>query len=71
MDALSNFTVTVYKSKVVYFFQAQWRAVRVVWGIDGTVANQEMTVCGCTAPWYWTMTCMCCKFPFILASFEP
>ena len=39
------------------FFKEQWRAVRVVWGLDGTLANQEMAVCGCTAPWCWTMTC--------------
>ena len=61
MNALSNFTVTVDQSDVVYvcylFFQAQWRAVRVVWGVYGALANQEMAMCGCTAPWYWTMTC--------------
>ena len=26
---------------------AQWRAVRVVWGLDGALADQEMAVCGC------------------------
>ena len=39
------------------FFRVQWRAVRVVLGLDGALANQEMAVCGCTAPWCWTMTC--------------
>ena len=59
MNALSSFTVTVDQSKVVCFFNAQWRAVRVVWGLDGALANQaEMAVCGCTAPWCWTMTCV-------------
>ena len=57
MNTLSNFTVTVDQSKMVCFFQAKWQAVQVVWDLDGALANQEMAVCGCTAPWYWTMTC--------------
>ena len=61
MTALSSFTVTIDQSKVSVFagcfFKAQWRAVRVVWGLDGTLVKQEMAVCGCTAPWCWTMTC--------------
>ena len=57
MNALSNFTVIVDQSKVVCFFKAQWRAVRVVWGLDGALANQEMAVCGRTALWCWIMTC--------------
>ena len=57
INALSNFTVTVDQSKVICFFQAQWQAVQVVWGLDGALANQEMAVCGCTAPWYSTMIC--------------
>ena len=56
-NALSNFTVTVEQSKVVCFFKAQWRAIRVIWSLDGALANQEMAVCGCTALWCWTMTC--------------
>ena len=31
------------------FFKAQWRAVQVVWSLDGALANQEMAVSGCTA----------------------
>jgi len=33
------------------FLQALWRAVRAVCGLDRALANQEMAVCGCTAPW--------------------
>ena len=27
------------------FFREQWRTVRVVWGLDGALANQEMALC--------------------------
>ena len=33
------------------FSQAQWRSVRVVWGLNGAVVSLGMTVCGCTALW--------------------
>jgi len=52
------------------FFQALWRAIRAVCGLDRALANQEMVECGCTAPWCWIMT-LCFKIPFILVSFEP
>ena len=50
--SLSNFTVTVeaWSAFAGCFFKAQWRAVQVVWSLDGALANQEMVVCGCTAP---------------------
>ena len=41
MNALSNFAFTVDKSKVIYFFQAQWQAVRVVWGLVGALATRR------------------------------
>ena len=30
------------------FFKPQWRAIQVVWGLDGALANQEVAVqlCG-------------------------
>ena len=55
------------------FLKAQWRAVRVVWSLDGALANQEMAVCGCV--WLYSPVVLdndlCCKYPFILASSEP
>jgi len=50
------------------FSQALWRAVRAVWGPDRALANQEMVVCSCTAPWCWIMTDLSFKIPSI---FEP
>ena len=34
------------------FSQAQWRSVRVVWGLNRALVNLGMTICGCTAVWY-------------------
>jgi len=39
------------------FFQALWRALWAVCGLERALANQEMAVCGYTAPWCWIMTC--------------
>ena len=36
--------------------QAQWRFVRVVWGLNGALVSLGMTVCGCTALWCWIST---------------
>ena len=40
MNALSSFTARVKWSAFAgCFFKAQWRAVRVIWGLDGALAN--------------------------------
>ena len=65
---LSQLTRVKWSAFACCFFQAQWRAVRVVWSLDGAVANQEMVVCGCTAPWYWTMTCAVNFLSFLASS---
>ena len=61
MNVISNITATDSQSKgsafSSCFFQALWRAVRSVCGLHRALANQEMAVCGCTAPWCWIMTC--------------
>jgi len=58
MNALLNITATDNQSKGICFFKALWRAVRAVCGLDRALANQEMAVCGCRAPWCWIMTCV-------------
>jgi len=39
------------------FLQALWWAVRVVCGLDRALTNQEMAVCGFTAPWCCIIIC--------------
>ena len=55
--SLSQSTRVKWSAFAGRFLKAQWRAIRVVLGLDGALANQEMAVCGCIAPWCWTMTC--------------
>jgi len=59
MNALSNIMATNSKRSAFSscFLQALWQGVRAVCGLDRALANQEMAVCGCTAPWCWIMTC--------------
>jgi len=57
MNVLSKITATDNHSKRICFFQAFWRALRAVCGLERALANQEIAVCGCTAPWCWIMTC--------------
>ena len=56
MNKLSNSTFKIsyrleWSGFTGCFSRAQWRSVRVVWGLNGAVVSLGMTVCGCTALW--------------------